>query len=258
MVMIQANTRGRSRRTRHVLIIDDDPHLGRTIVEALANRYHVHLATDEREGLAALRRHPVELLLLDVRLKAGDGLEALGRFRTARDCRVLVLTGFGSEEVLLRALRAKVDDYMAKPFDVFELQARVAALLGEMPTVGGPLCKAQHLLLHHFDQPHTSVSLARTVGLSPSHFRRQFKAAFGRTPREYLEAVRMEEAAQLIANGELSIKEVARKVGYRDSNNFSTAFKRFHGISPQSHRRSPHAPEPHQKPAQHLPPARVR
>jgi YesN/AraC family two-component response regulator len=223
-------------RARQVLIIDDDPHIAETMVAALKDRYRVHVATDDREGLAILRRHPIDLLLLDVRLKSSDGLEALGRLRAARDCRVLVLTGFGSEEVLLRALRAKVDDYMDKPFNVFELQARVAALLGDMPKDGGPLGKAHDILLRRFDEPHTSISLARAVGLSTSHLRRCFKAAFGLTPMEYLERARMEEAVQLMKDGALSIKEVARKVGYLDANNFSTAFKRFYGSPPQSHR----------------------
>ena len=228
----------RSRRARQVLILDDDPHIAETIVAALKDRYLVHVATDDCEGLALLRRHPIDLLLLDVRLKSTDGLEALRQFRAARDCRVLVLTGYGSEEVLLRALRARVDDYMDKPFDVFELQARVAALLGERRADGGPLRQARQLLLHRFDQPHTTVSLAHTAGLSASHFRRRFKATFGCTPMEFLERVRMEQASRLVQGGELSIKEVARKVGYRDANNFSTAFKRFHGNSPQSHRRT--------------------
>lgn len=232
----------RSGQTRQVLIIDDDPHIAETIVTALKNRYLLHVASDDREGLAILQRHPIDLLLLDVRLKSTDGLEALRQLRGARDCRVLVLTGYGSEEVLLRALRAKVDDYMAKPFDVFELQARVAALLGEITTDAGPLSKARQLLLHRFDQLHTTESLARSIGLSTSHFRRRFRAIFGCPPMEYLGRVRMENASRLIQGGELSIKEVARKVGYRDANNFSTAFKRFHGNPPQSHRRPSDSP----------------
>jgi len=228
----------RARLTHQVLIIDDDPHIVATIVAALEDRYQVHVATDEREGLAILRRHPIDLLLLDVRLRFSDGLEALERLRAASDCRVLVLTGYGSKEILLRAMRAKVDDYMDKPFNPFELQERVAALLGETASDGGPLAKARQRLLHRFDQPHTTESLARSVGLSPSHLRRRFKAVFGCTPMEFLERVRMEQAARLIKGGELPIKEVARKVGYLDANNFSTAFKRFHGSSPQSHRRS--------------------
>jgi YesN/AraC family two-component response regulator len=227
-----------TRRARQVLIIDDDPHIAGTMVAALKNRYQVHVAMDDQEGLAVLRRHPIDLLLLDVRLRSSDGLEALGRLRAVRDCRVLVLTGYGSEEVLLRALRAKVDDYMDKPFNVFELQARIAALLGETPNDEGPLRKAHHLLQHRFDQPHTTTSLARAVGLSATSLRRRFKEAFGSTPMAYLEQVRMEEAVHLVKEVDLSIKEVARKVGYRDANNFSTAFKRFHGNPPQFHRRA--------------------
>src|SRR3990172_13202114 len=104
--------------THQVLVIDDDPHIAATIVAALKDRYQVHVATDEREGLAVLRRYPIDLLLLDVRLRFSDGLEVLERLRAASNCRVLVLTGYGSKEILLRAMRAKVDDYMDKPFEI--------------------------------------------------------------------------------------------------------------------------------------------
>src|SRR3989304_5241316 len=114
----------RARLTHQVLVIDDDPHIAATIVAALKDRYQVHVATDEREGLGLLRRHPIDLRLLDVRRKSTDGLEALERLRAASDCRVLVLTGYGSKEILLRAMRAKGDGYMDKPFDGFELQGR--------------------------------------------------------------------------------------------------------------------------------------
>jgi AraC-like DNA-binding protein len=207
------------------------------IAAALKERYHVHLASDDRQGAALLRRHPIELVVLDVRLKSSDGLKSLDRLREVRDFRVLVLTGFGSEEILLRALRAKVDDYMDKPFDIFELQERVAALLGETSTDAEPLSRAHQLLLQRFDRAHTTESLARAVGLSTSHLRRRFKAIFGCTPMEFLERVRMEQAARLIKGGVRPIKEVARRVGYLDANNFSTAYKRFHGDPPQSHRR---------------------
>jgi YesN/AraC family two-component response regulator len=226
----------RPSRARQVLVIDDDPHVAGTVAAALEERYLVHVAADDREALVMLRRLPIDLMVLDVRLKTADGLAALERLRAARNCRVLVLTGFGSEEVLLRALRARVDDYLDKPFDVFELQARVAALMGEPPGHGDPAHRARQLLLHRHDRPHTTASLARNVGLSPSHFRRLFKAAYGCTPMELLERLRMEQAARLLKAGGLSVKEVARKVGYQNANNFSTAFKRFYGTPPQSHR----------------------
>ena len=231
----------RARRARQVLIIDDDRHMAEMIVAALKDRYQVHLATDERQGLAILRRYPIELVLLDVRLKVSDGLKSLERLREVRDFRVLVLTGYGSEEILLRALRAKVDEYMDKPFDVLELQKRVAGLLGDMPTDAEPLSRARQLLLQRFDRGYTTISVARAVGLSTGHLRRQFKAIFGCTPMVFLERVRMERAARLIKGCVLPIKEVARQVGYPNANNFSTAFKRFYGSPPQSHRRPAHS-----------------
>ncbi len=85
---------------------------------------------------------------------------------------------------------------------------------------------------------HRPLASEGKLGPSATHLRRRFKAAFGCAPMEYLERVRMEQAARLIEESELSMKEVARTVGYLDANNFSTAFKRFHGNTPQSHRRA--------------------
>ncbi len=85
---------------------------------------------------------------------------------------------------------------------------------------------------------HRSGAGLAGVARGASHLRRRFKAAFGRTPRAYLVRVRMEEAAKLLKAGHLSIKEVAKSVGYGDANNFSTAFKRFYGNTPQSFRRT--------------------
>ncbi len=100
-----------------ILIIDDDTQI-RKLLERLAGRsgHEVHTAADLREGLEKARSLAVDLVLLDVFLPDGDGLEALPRFRTLRSApEVIILTGRGSADGAEKAIRAGAWDYLEKP-----------------------------------------------------------------------------------------------------------------------------------------------
>lgn len=75
-------------------------------------------------------------------------------------------------------------------------------------------------------------SIAQDLGLSRNHFSRLFKARVGQSPQAYLVAYRMEQAARLLARGELTQKEVAYRVGYPDVYTFSRMFRRTYGMPP--------------------------
>lgn len=79
-------------------------------------------------------------------------------------------------------------------------------------------------------------ALARSAAVSPSHFSRSFKAAFGETPHQYLMSRRMERAKALLRRGELSVTEVCLAVGFTSLGSFSTQFRRMVGDSPSGYR----------------------
>jgi AraC family transcriptional regulator len=80
----------------------------------------------------------------------------------------------------------------------------------------------------------TVERMAAVVHLSPYHFARQFKAATGLPPHQYVIARRVERAQQLLrADGELGLVEVALRVGFSDQNKFSLHFKRIVGVTPR-------------------------
>ena len=80
----------------------------------------------------------------------------------------------------------------------------------------------------------TLEQMAAVVHLSPYHFARQFKAATGLPPHQYVIARRVERAQQLLrADGELGLVEVAFRVGFSDQNKFSLHFKRIVGVTPR-------------------------
>jgi AraC-like DNA-binding protein len=77
--------------------------------------------------------------------------------------------------------------------------------------------------------------LAKICGISPRHFERVFKKRFQTTPKKWIFAYRMTRAAELLQKGS-AIKDVAYRLYYRDTSQFSRAFKKFHGCKPSEYR----------------------
>jgi AraC family transcriptional regulator len=89
-------------------------------------------------------------------------------------------------------------------------------------------------IMENFGGSPTLEQMAAVVHLSPYHFARQFKAATGLPPHQYVIARRVERAQQLLrADGELGLVEVALRVGFSDQNKFSLHFKRIVGVTPR-------------------------
>lgn len=95
------------------------------------------------------------------------------------------------------------------------------------------------LWLHqHYADPIQLSAVASHFGMSVRNFNRRFKHATGKSPLHYLQALRMEQARDLLKNSNLIISEVAYKVGYHDTHNFSQLFRKFSNVTPQEFRKS--------------------
>jgi AraC-like DNA-binding protein len=79
-------------------------------------------------------------------------------------------------------------------------------------------------------------SLARAAHLSPAHFSREFRRAFGETPHQYLLTRRLERAAALLRNTDRSVAEICVAVGLRSVGSFTASFGRAFGLSPTAYR----------------------
>jgi DNA-binding response OmpR family regulator len=117
-----------------ILIIEDHVLTRRFVADNLgADGYELLEAATLAEATAAIEQSFPDLVLLDLGLPDGDGLELIDRVRAGMafdpDLPLLVLSGRGGELDRLRGLRRGADDYVVKPFSYQELQARIAALL---------------------------------------------------------------------------------------------------------------------------------
>ncbi|MCU0793998.1 MAG: response regulator transcription factor [Opitutaceae bacterium] len=154
-----------------ILIVEDESQLARHVASALTR--HGHVPTIKNDGLEALQAasaQPPDLIVLDLNLPGLDGLSVLARLKQAGcPSRVLILTARNEVEHRIKGLNAGADDYLAKPFAMEELLARIEALgrrgavaaSTELLTVADLCMDVQHRRVTRGGQP---------VALSPREF----------------------------------------------------------------------------------------
>ena len=124
--------------TRHILIVDDDDLLRRSLAFNLEQAgYRASNAENAEDAFLLARRDPPDLVLLDIGLPGMDGLDALRRFKEQLDLPVIFLTARRKELDEVLGLELGADDYITKPFDLSVLLARIKNTLRhvEHPTV---------------------------------------------------------------------------------------------------------------------------
>ncbi len=137
----------------HLLITDDEPDTRELIAEiALEEGYTVAQAGDIRQARIQIERHKPDLMLLDMQLPDGDGIELWKRLALT-DCHVVFITGHSSVESAIEALRCGAVDYLTKPIAL----RRLRGILGELKT-----------LERTTTEPGAQDAFARIVGKSPA------------------------------------------------------------------------------------------
>ena len=125
-----------------ILMIEDDARLARMVSDYLGQAgMTVTIAEDGATGIASLQRAPVDLVLLDLMLPDGDGLEIFRRIRAlpggSRNTPVIMLTAKGDPTDRVVGLELGAEDYIPKPFEPRELLARIRVVLRRGATAGG-------------------------------------------------------------------------------------------------------------------------
>lgn len=112
------------------LIVEDDRVLSGNICESLKHMFETEQAFDGLEGLARIDHCDYDVIVLDIMMPKMDGLSLLREIRESGNTTpVLMLTALEQASDKVKGLRAGADDYLAKPFDIDELRARLEVLL---------------------------------------------------------------------------------------------------------------------------------
>jgi len=113
-----------------LLLLEDDQQLAKGLLQAMVRQsYAVDHFDSVKEGLVAIKYEHYDLVILDLGLSDGSGLDFLKVYRNKQTEPVIILTARDTIEDKIQGLDLGADDYLPKPFDVNELQARIRALL---------------------------------------------------------------------------------------------------------------------------------
>ena len=150
----------------HILVVEDEVRLARQIASALTEAGHDPIAVHDGEAtLHIALETPFDLIVLDLGLPRIDGFEVLRRLRAQHvTSRVLILTARGQVADRVTGLQLGADDYLAKPFAMQELIARVRALGRRYPEEPAVLLRVGDLTLELVD--HRVCRGARQIELS--------------------------------------------------------------------------------------------
>lgn len=125
---------------RHILVVDDDPGMRELVKINLEHEgYGVLQAETGGQGVQAVQESLPDLVILDVMMPGMDGREACRQIRSFSQVPVLMLTALSQSQDVITGLDSGADDYLAKPFNMDELNARVRALLRRVPSPNRPI-----------------------------------------------------------------------------------------------------------------------
>jgi DNA-binding response OmpR family regulator len=153
-----------------ILVVDDDPDIVRLLKYFLeAKGRQVQTASTGAEALELFKKEPPDLVILDVVMPGMDGWAVLQKIRESSQVPVLMLTGKDAPTDKAKGLLSGADDYIAKPFDLAELEARIVAVMRRYKTPSRPSVLRVGNLEIDDSVKHVKVK-GRTVSLSPKEY----------------------------------------------------------------------------------------
>ena len=231
-----------------ILVIDDEPRW-KELLEAAFPQYRFLGALSGGEGLQLLQKlNEVDLIILDFKMGVMSGIEVLKRIRqTSPQVGVIMLTGYGSKDVVVEALENHADDFIDKPFKLEEMKQKIEKLLearyqtqkSDGNPEGSVLQRVIHFLKRNYDKPVTLQDASNVASLSPKYLSRLFKEQTHKSFTQFRIALRMEKARELLTNSCLNIGEIADKLGYENAEAFEKMFKRIERCTPTEFRTRP-------------------
>jgi|SRR5690554_1769036 len=253
---------------KRILVVEDNEAERMLIYTFLQQQgCRVYLAQDGIDGIHKARLLVPDLILMDYELPRCNGIVAckvLTEDPQTAGVPIIFLSAFSETERRIQGLLAGAVDYLGKPFNFDEVRLRLAVHLRnhskpslELPTEPKEQTETTstnylneilfhgarvHLLNSLADTP-TISELAALVGTNTKRLNEAFRFCSGVTVFEYLRELRMKEASQLLRETGLPVSEVACRVGFSNSANFSTAFRERFGTTPSRFRSKSAKPE---------------
>jgi signal transduction histidine kinase/ligand-binding sensor domain-containing protein/AraC-like DNA-binding protein len=240
-----------------LLIVEDNPDVTSYISGFLEKDYRIFSAENGEEGLKkALDKFP-DLIISDVMMPVMDGFELCRKLKSderTSHIPVILLTAKADMDSKVEGLEFGADDYVTKPFDAKELDARAKNLIDQRRILREKFSRMIEVkpgeiaassmdeqffrrLLDVFED-HVAQSdfgtedFAREVGMSRSNLHLKLKALTNQSTHEFLRTMRLKRAAQLLKKSAGNVTEIAYAVGFTNPSHFSKIFRQQFGQTP--------------------------
>lgn len=221
-------------------------------------------ASGGRQALQLAKEQRFDLLITDIRMEDGDGLDLLRNLaRADLHSKAIILSGYGEFAYAQQAISLGVCEYLLKPIKRSKLQDTLTHLIAQLdkeqaelevgrevrpgsedseeavralPYDNNAITFITAYIDEHYAEDLTLRAAADQVFMNPSYFSSLFKKKTGINFIAYVQRVRIEKSKELLRNPQYKIYEVATKVGFADEKYFFKVFKNIAGVTPNEFR----------------------
>ena len=251
--------RGAASRNSKILLVDDDIEICRYLKSELSDWYRFVICNNGKEALKQLLSGDFDLVVSDVGMPEMDGITLLRNIKGNANIShvpVIMLTSKSEISDRLEGIKLGADAYLAKPFSLEELHLTIDNLIDNVRRLKGKFSgalkqddKVEKIEVKGYDEElmerimkvvNENLSdsdfnvekMCDEVGVSRTQLHRKLKEMTGVPTSEFLRNIRLNEAARLIREHKINITQVSYMVGFANNSHFSTAFKKYFGMSP--------------------------
>ena len=254
--------RGAASKNSKILLVDDDIEICRYLKTELSDWYRFVICNNGKEALKQLLSGDFDLVVSDVVMPEMDGITLLRNIKGNANIShvpVIMLTSKSEISDRLEGIKQGADAYLAKPFSLEELHLTIDNLIDNVRRLKGKFSgalkqddKVEKIEVKGYDEElmerimkvvNENLSdsdfnvekMCDEVGVSRTQLHRKLKEMTGVPTSEFLRNIRLNEAARLIRERKINITQVSYMVGFANNSHFSTAFKKYFGISPSEY-----------------------
>ena len=240
-----------------VLVVDDDPTNLRILVSKLNREYRLGVAKSGTKALEYMGKQIPDLVLLDVMMPDMDGYavcEHIKRDPRLCDIPVVFISYVDDPSQKTRGFEVGGVDYITKPFHMRALILKVRNIIASreklkdlygqrlsLENLGVEISGGDDKFLQQLNEaidrdiadPALNLdTLCRRIGLSRASLYRKLMSATGLSPARYIQSVRLNLAARMLRETQMSVSEIATASGFNSLIHFSASFRKQYGVPP--------------------------
>jgi len=238
-------------------VVEDSTTLRSFIKEILKSEYNVIEAENGEVALELAIKHVPDLIISDVIMPKMVGTELCAKIKTnfkTSHIPVIMLTSRSSLVYKFQGLESGADDYLSKPFEIKELTLKVKNILESKTRLKENLLskdgftvsdvsltsidekmlqKAYQIVKHNIANQSFNVNqFSEDLGVSRSMLFVKIKAWANVTPKDFIQEIRLKQAARLLEIDKFTVAEVSAKVGFKRQKYFSQCFQKKYNLTP--------------------------